>query len=65
MVPLTVSPSLFFPPREYRLPSLGSGRKAGLRRERERDGVENVNTPTDHTYFKVKCVVTPVHYRPK
>lgn len=23
-------PSLFFPPREYRLPSLGSGRKAGL-----------------------------------
>lgn len=27
---LTVSPSLFFPPREYRLPSLGSGRKAGL-----------------------------------
>lgn len=28
--PLTVRPSLFFPPREYRLPSLGSGKNAGL-----------------------------------
>ena len=27
---LTVRPSLFLPPREYRLPSLGSGKKAGL-----------------------------------
>lgn len=34
---LTVRPSLFFPPREYRLPSLGSGRKAGLWRKDRRD----------------------------
>ena len=27
---LTVRPSLFLPPSVYRLPSLGSGRKAGL-----------------------------------
>ena len=27
---------MFFPPREYRLPSLGSGRKAGLEREEKR-----------------------------
>lgn len=30
LFPLTVRPSLFFLPREYRLPSFGSGRKAGL-----------------------------------
>lgn len=30
--PLTIKPSLFFPPRMYRLPSLGSGRNAGLER---------------------------------
>lgn len=29
---LTIRPSLFFPPRMYRLPSLGSGRNAGLKR---------------------------------
>jgi len=36
--PLTIKPSLFFPPRMYRLPSLGSGRNAGLGRRREEDG---------------------------
>lgn len=29
--PLTIKPSFFFPPRMYRLPSLGSGRNAGLK----------------------------------
>lgn len=33
--PLTIKPSLFFPPRIYRLPSLGSGRNAGLERREE------------------------------
>lgn len=35
LFPLTVRPSLFFPPREYRLPSLGSGRNAGLEEREE------------------------------
>ena len=30
VVLLTVRPSLFLPPSEYKLPSLGSGKKAGL-----------------------------------
>lgn len=34
--PLTIRPSLFLPPRTYKLPSFGSGRNAGLSQEHRR-----------------------------
>ena len=46
LVPLTVRPSLFFPPREYRLPSFGSGRNAGL--------VEKVKKKLHHILSRAK-----------
>lgn len=67
---LTIRPSLCFPPRTYRLPSLGSGRKPGLKRQEShqynvsfsQDFVSSCCVPAV-SLLKTNVFIRPVLYR--
>lgn len=70
MLLLTIRPSLCFPPRTYRLPSLGSGRKPGLKRQEShqynvsfsQDFVSSCCVPAV-SLLKTNVFIRPVLYR--
>lgn len=64
---LTIRPSLCFPPRTYRLPSLGSGRKPGLKRQEYNVSTTSASVKTLSrpavSLLKTNVFIRPVLYR--